>query len=365
MARRCAPWALRCLGMALLWSLARHEAARPLAGAAARCFGGAPRRAAGRPRRAALRASVALSGEVHGPRGSGEPHVVLLHGLDSWRGAFRPAMEALAERGLPSVALDLRGHGESPLGEPEDFSPGQLALDVREALVREGVVPEEGGAGGPGIVLLGHSMGGRVAARYAADHPRDLAALVLADIDCQLLKEGQVHRPGMSKRKALFVSGEVSPRAEERFRHGFASWKELKAALVSSGFAGHRVNYWRKEPHARLFERPEGGEWWSGVSPDAQRLVRDRIINSTDAADALQELAALGEGGVAVWFWLAAPQWTVCNMDGPLGIRWMQSAVPSSQVEVFNASHALHKAAPDAFVDALEGLARESAKAQK
>ena len=138
-------------------------------------------------------------------------------------------MEALAERGLPSVALDLRGHGESPLGEPEDFSPGQLALDVREALVREGVVPEEGGAGGPGIVLLGHSMGGRVAARYAADHPRDLAALVLADIDCQLLKEGQVHRPGMAKRKALFVSGEVSPRAEERFRHGFASWEANNA----------------------------------------------------------------------------------------------------------------------------------------
>jgi len=65
------------------------------------------------------------------------PLVVFVHGLDSWSGTWHGAATALAARGIPSLAVDLRGHGQSPMGDPADFGPAQLAADVRAALLRE------------------------------------------------------------------------------------------------------------------------------------------------------------------------------------------------------------------------------------
>lgn len=104
--------------------------------------------------------------------GEGEV-VVLLHGLDSWSGTWHGFMAALAQRGFRTVALDLRGHGESPLGDPKAFAPEQLAKDVRSTLQALGLSQ---------ITLLGHSMGGRVALQYAADYPEDLKLLVIEDM---------------------------------------------------------------------------------------------------------------------------------------------------------------------------------------
>ena len=98
------------------------------------------------------------------------PTLVLIHGLDSTRFTWDPFISRCAGR-YNILALDQRGHGESPLGEEADFSAAALAADIRHTLREEKVkLP---------IVLLGHSMGGRTAMQYCADYPEDLAAVIV------------------------------------------------------------------------------------------------------------------------------------------------------------------------------------------
>src|SRR5919112_5126271 len=98
--------------------------------------------------------------------------VVLVHGYGEHIGRYAHVADALVARGCEVVGPDHRGHGQSP-GEPalvEDFEP--IVDDVR-AVVQDarGDLP---------VVMVGHSMGGLIAARYAQRHREDLAGLVLS-----------------------------------------------------------------------------------------------------------------------------------------------------------------------------------------
>src|SRR5215211_4098720 len=98
--------------------------------------------------------------------------VVLVHGYGEHIGRYEHVAAALNARGCAVVGPDHRGHGKSP-GEPalvEDFEP--IVEDLR-AVVQDarGDLP---------VVMVGHSMGGLIAIRYAQRHPEDLAGLVLS-----------------------------------------------------------------------------------------------------------------------------------------------------------------------------------------
>lgn len=76
----------------------------------------------------------------------------------------RSLLEAAAERGLPIVVLDRPGYGDSePLVGEISFRRNAEVLDdaIGELWMRHG-------DGCPGIVLVGHSMGGAVAVHIAA-----------------------------------------------------------------------------------------------------------------------------------------------------------------------------------------------------
>ena len=105
-----------------------------------------------------LLAYVSLGVGIVGIFVPGLPTTVLVHGLDSSKQTWEGVLSELATLGLPAVAVDLRGHGESP--HAGDFRPEALASDVIAATERLGLRPP--------FVLVGHSMGGRVAMRLAA-----------------------------------------------------------------------------------------------------------------------------------------------------------------------------------------------------
>lgn len=116
-------------------------------------------------------AGVRLHVRDTGPRGA--PAVVLLHGfgasLHTWEGWAGPL-----SRGFRVVRLDLPAFGLT------GADPSGVYTDERTIAVLAGLLDRLGIGR---AVLVGHSMGGRVAWRFAVAHPARVSRLVLVSPD--------------------------------------------------------------------------------------------------------------------------------------------------------------------------------------
>jgi pimeloyl-ACP methyl ester carboxylesterase len=110
------------------------------------------------------------------------PAIVLVHGLGSSAAHWLPTARILARRHRV-VFVDLPGHGASAM--PELFSLGRAAQALDRALARASREP---------VVLVGHSLGGLVAAAEACDHPGRVRALVLIETALRPQAEGVERR---------------------------------------------------------------------------------------------------------------------------------------------------------------------------
>lgn len=95
--------------------------------------------------------------------------MVLLHGASANGSTWREFAASFADR-WHVVAPDQRGHGRSP--RADDYSFDLFADDLHGLLDAFGVER---------AVLVGHSMGGVAAYRYAEKHPTRVAAMVLEE----------------------------------------------------------------------------------------------------------------------------------------------------------------------------------------
>ena len=100
--------------------------------------------------------------------GAGEP-VLLVHGIGETRSAWRHQVEDFGAR-FRVIACDVRGFGESETGTGSGRVE-QLAADLRALLDRLGAGPAR---------VIGFSMGGVIAQRFALDHPDMTRAVVIA-----------------------------------------------------------------------------------------------------------------------------------------------------------------------------------------
>ena len=281
-----------------LWQLARWAPAAALLGQSSTAL------SLGGDKRVPLASSV---------RGRNTPTTVLVHGLDSSKQTWHAVLPKLHEAGLPALALDQRGHGESPLGDPETFSTEALARDVIHAVeVQHGVQRP--------WILVGHSMGGRVAMAVAAisarEAPDRLAAVVVEDMDCR-------------NREKWGPQPQESEEIEE-FDREFASESDAVAALEKH-YEADRVQGWlgsRVRPIA-------GGGYWSDVNPQAQQLARANVLACDAASSNWDALASHKELPFPVHLWIGGPTafgGTVVDWDGRDGIRDMQKRLPAVHV---------------------------------
>ncbi|HET9147866.1 MAG TPA: alpha/beta fold hydrolase [Acetobacteraceae bacterium] len=98
------------------------------------------------------------------------PALILLHGLFGAGKNLGALSRGLTDR-FRVLSLDLRNHGASFHASPMDYET--QAQDVIETMDRAGIGE---------AMLIGHSMGGKVAMRLALDHPDRLTALIVMDI---------------------------------------------------------------------------------------------------------------------------------------------------------------------------------------
>ena len=99
-------------------------------------------------------------------RGEGAP-IVFLHGFGADLNGWRPVHRLLPET-RPALAIDLPGHGLTPLGDDASFEA--LVEAARAALADEGISAAH---------LVGHSLGGAVAAALSQTPGLEALSLML------------------------------------------------------------------------------------------------------------------------------------------------------------------------------------------
>ena len=97
--------------------------------------------------------------------------IVLLHGIASSASTFELVIPELRKHHR-IIAIELLGFGKSPAPEDCEYTIDEhvaaIAATIRSLHLREP------------FILVGHSLGSLLAARYAARHPREVSRLVLA-----------------------------------------------------------------------------------------------------------------------------------------------------------------------------------------
>jgi alpha-beta hydrolase superfamily lysophospholipase len=98
--------------------------------------------------------------------------VLLVHGMSEHGQCYQHVAESMVARGWNVVVPDLRGHGRSG-GDPihvNDFS--EYVADLKQVLDASGLRSHN-------TVLVGHSMGGLISARFVQQFPDRVSALAL------------------------------------------------------------------------------------------------------------------------------------------------------------------------------------------
>ena len=111
-----------------------------------------------------MRASDGTVFDLHGPENA--PLVVLIHGVGLNRHCWQWTIPALADR-YRVASYDFYGHGESP-DPPETPTLGLLSRQLQGVLDACGV---------QSAAIVGFSLDGMIARRFAQDHP-DFRAFV-------------------------------------------------------------------------------------------------------------------------------------------------------------------------------------------
>lgn len=107
----------------------------------------------------------------HKVYGNGKPTIFILHGIFGMLDNWHFVAGKLAEKGFRVVTSDARNHGNSP--HTAEMSYNLMADDLAH-LMKHSEATE--------AIIMGHSMGGKTAMRFAQNYPELTQALILVDI---------------------------------------------------------------------------------------------------------------------------------------------------------------------------------------
>lgn len=184
---------------------------------------------------------------------SSQPKLILLHGGGANAHWWDHIAPHFADR-YSVYALDFRGHGRSE--HPEELSSDGFLLDI-EALLEH--------IGSHEVILIGHSMGGRLALQYAAREGR-VHALVLVDVPRSLSP-----RARRRSRLALTLRRTYETREDAVTRYRFLPAARHATEELRNYIAEHSVG---EEDDGRFAYRFDP-RWFS--LPPGPRLEFERV----------------------------------------------------------------------------------------
>ncbi|AQS88560.1 esterase [Neoasaia chiangmaiensis NBRC 101099] len=183
--------------------------------------------------------------------------VVFLHGLFG-RARNLGFLQRQVSRTRRTLALDLRSHGESPHGRLD--YPAMVG-DVMETLGAYDALP---------AILIGHSMGGKVAMVMALQHPERVGGLLVGDMAPArtghgqgVLGEAMLHLhfpPSLDRQEATELLQTIAPRREVRdlilqnLRLGDAPGWEIGLREIVDSMAN--IENWPYMPEGHVYDGP-------------------------------------------------------------------------------------------------------------
>ena len=257
---------------------------------------------------------VRLGVEQRGEARKSGPALVMLHGFTGSAAGWGRQLNTLAAYGLRVIALDLLGHGQSgALDDPQRYAIEYCRQDILAALQELGVSKGQ-------AILLGYSMGGRIALYTAFSG--FFRALILESAS-----------PGLE-----------DPAEREQRR---ISDEALAASIERDGVQAF-IERWEKLP---LFASQETLSFES-----RETLHRQRLQNR--ATGLAQSLRGVGLGvQPSLYARLPALHIPVLLIAGELDTKFtaiarhMAQALPQSQLCIIpGAGHTIHLERPEEFV---------------
>ena len=196
---------------------------------------------------------------VHVERRGAGPPIVLLHGMGATSATWDACMSLLEDR-YTVVALDLLGHGRSPVPEdPAAYSRDAALVDVDEVLAT---------CEGP-AVLVGHSLGGYLALAHAATRPGVARGVVVLNTGPGYRDPAKREEWNARSRRNAHRFGVAPQAAELNLQHDAVVMERLAEmdvpTLVLAGgadrpeYAGAGEYLARKMPRCRFVSLPGGG----------------------------------------------------------------------------------------------------------
>jgi len=202
--------------------------------------------------------------------------VVLIHGLDSSSHTWKRTLDSLDKVGIPALAIDCRGCGRSDLGDPNDFGPKTLVDDLHQLLHACHATNHKNQNNK--VVLVGHSMGGRIAMSYAAHYPQELAALIVEDMDIDRRPNNPFPRSNTDA-VLQFDRNLNHTNCNERVVELFSQW---------AGYPSSMVEGWIQD--GRIYATATGG-FWSDVNPAFRHLCYQHFCYTDQGEQAWNQIA--------------------------------------------------------------------------
>ena len=246
----------------------------------------------------------------HRELGSGQP-MIILHGLFGFSDNWQTHAKKFAEY-YRVILVDLRNHGHSDWSD--EFSYELMAKDLKELCDDLGL---------KNILLIGHSMGGKVAMLFAQKHKELLDKLVVVDIG---IKAYPMHHQHILAGMHAIDLPKIKLRSEAE--------DILKQYIDSDGVRQFLLKnlYWKEKGQL---------DWRMNLSI-LEREMENILSRLTEKEVMLPTLFIRGE---------------LSNYILDEDIEQLEDQFPDSEiVTIKNAGHWVHAEAPEEFVDVVLGF---------
>jgi len=210
---------------------------------------------------------------------AGDPALVFIHGFTCTHDDFAPQIAAL-ESSWRCIAVDLPGHGASPaVAAPSVAACADAVNATLDAL------------GLDAVVLIGHSMGCRVACEANRRSPKRVRGVVCID-GSRVLGEGVVER---------LAGRTTTPADMTRFLEGFYAdfWVDSSPAALRAAVDARRPGLDFAAARALLLDFVRWDQ--ADVIPALQSVCAPMLVLQTTALDAAMKRVPIPAGLETPW----------------------------------------------------------------